>query len=99
MGKSFRYKDFVNKLRFQIGGVCPEEFGEYGEKYIRGIVYSQALKAAEALREESSVSDEACEVITQTIAEWSFHKIIDLLNGEIPEVFHERILKKVKKKH
>lgn len=95
MGKSFRYKDFVNKLRFQIGGVCPEEFGEYGEKYIRGIVYSQALKAAEALREESSVSDEACEVITQTIAEWSFHKIIDLLNGEIPEVFHERILKKV----
>ena len=95
MGKSFKYKDFVNKLRFQVGGVCPEEFGEYGEKYIRGFVHAHSLKAGKALHDENSVNSEACEVITQSIAEWTFHKIIDLLNGEVPEVFHERIISKV----
>lgn len=95
MGKTFKYKDFVNKLRFQVGGVCPDEFGEYGEKYIKGFVYSQSLKAAETLHQESSISNEACEVITQAIAEWTYHKIIDLMNGDVPEIFHERILKKV----
>lgn len=95
MGKTFRYKDFVNKLRFQVGGVCPEEFGEYGEKYIKSFIYSQALKAGKALYDEARVNNEACEVITQVIAEWTFHKIIDLMHGDIPEVFHERIISKV----
>jgi len=58
-------------------------------------VYSQSLKAAETLHQESSISNEACEVITQAIAEWTYHKIIDLMNGDVPEIFHERILKKV----
>lgn len=95
MGRTFKYRDFVNKLRFQVGGVCPEEFCEYGEKYIKSVIYTHSLKAAKALYQESTVNDDACEVITQTIAEWTYHKIIDLMNGDIPEVFHERIINKV----
>ena len=95
MGRNFKYKDFVNKLRFQVGGVCPEEFSEYGEKKIKSSVYSHALKAAMALYKETSVSVEECEIITQIIAEWTFHKKIDLMNGEIPEVFHDRVLNKI----
>lgn len=95
MGRNFKYKDFVNKLRFQVGGVCPEEFSEYGEKKIKSSVYSHALKAAMALYKENSVSVEECEIITQIIAEWTFHKKIDLMNGEIPEVFHDRVLNKI----
>ncbi len=95
MGRNFKYKDFVNKLRFQVGGVCPEEFSELGEKYIKKSVYSHALKAATALYKEPTISVSECETITQIIAEWTFHKTIDLMNGEIPEVFHDRILNKI----
>jgi len=95
MGRDFKYKDFVNKLRFQVGGVCPEEFGEYGEKYIKNSIYSHSLKAAKALYESPAISSEACEVITQIIAEWTFHKTIDLINGDIPDVFHERVLNQI----
>lgn len=95
MGRDFKYKDFVNKLRFQVGGVCPEEFSEYGEKNIKGNVYSHSLKAAEALYKEPGVTVNECEIITQAIAEWTFHKTIDLMNGGISEVFHDRILNKI----
>lgn len=95
MGRNFKYKDFVNKLRFQVGGVCPEEFSEFGEKYIKKSVYSHALKAATALYKEPAISVNECEIITQIIAEWTFHKTIDLMNGEIPEVFHDRVLNKI----
>lgn len=95
MSKDFKYKDFVNKLRFQVGGVCPEKFSEDGEKYIKNFVYSMSLKAAETLHNDRSVNKEACEIITQIIVEWTFHKVIDLLNGEIPEAFHYNIINKI----
>lgn len=95
MSKDFKYKDFVNKIRFQVGGVCPENFSEDGEKYIKNFVYSMSLKAAETLHNDRTVNKEACEIITQIIAEWTFHKIIDLLIGEIPEAFHYNVINKI----
>lgn len=95
MSKDFKYKDFVNKIRFQVGGVCPKNFSEDGEKYIKNFVYSMSLKAAETLHNDRTVNKEACEIITQIIAEWTFHKVIDLINGEIPEAFHYNIINKI----
>lgn len=95
MGKTFKYKDFVNKLRFQIGGICSEEFYEEGEKYIRETTHSYTLKFAKMLHENPSVMDTACEIITQNIAKWTYHKTIDLIIGEIPYDLHDQIIEKI----
>ncbi len=95
MSRDFNYKDFVNMLRFQIGGGCPDYFDEAMEKYVRKHVYDSAMVAAKSLYQNPSVKVEACEIITRTIAEWTFYKIVDLIYGDVPIEFHDSILSSI----
>lgn len=95
MSRDFNYKDYVNMLRFQIGGGCPDYFDEAIEKYVRKQVYDKTTDVAKKLYQNPSVKIEACEIITKTIAEWTFYKIIDLIYGDIPIEFHDAIINKI----
>ena len=96
MSRDFRYKDYVNKLRFKLAGaVCPVGLDEYWEKLIKTYVYDSALAAAKSLYANPEVSPEACEIITRTIGEWTVCKIADIINGEVPECFFDTIINKI----
>ncbi|PWL74658.1 hypothetical protein DBY21_08920 [Candidatus Gastranaerophilales bacterium] len=94
MSKYFNYKEFANQLRFQVRGVIPEKYKE-NEVYIRDMVYQMSLIAAKALYEEDDIEENNCQCITQIIAEWTFHKTIDLISCNIPKEYHEPVLHKI----
>ena len=96
MSKDFRYKDYVNKLRFKLAGeVCPIGLDEYWDKLIKTYVYNSVLSTAKAVYTNPEVSPEACEIITRTIGEWTVCKIADLINGQVPECFFDTIINKI----
>ena len=96
MSRDFRYKDYVNKLRFKLAGaVCPVGLDEYWDKLIKTYVYNSVLSTAKAVYTNPEVSPEACEIITRTIGEWTVCKIADLINGQVPECFFDTIINKI----
>ena len=94
MSENFNYKDFANELRFQVRGVVPENLKD-DEKYIRDVVYEMSVICGEALCKEELINEQNCKYITQIIAEWTFHKTVDMLSAQIPKEYHNSILHKL----
>lgn len=94
MSRDFRYKDYVNTLRFKLAGAVVG-LDEYCEKLIRKYIYNSVLSAAKAVYENPEVSPEACEIITRTIGEWTVCKLADIINGQVPECFFDTIINKI----
>ena len=96
MSRDFRYKDYVNKLRFKLAGaVCPVGLDEYWDKLIKNYIYNSILTTAKAVYENPEVSPGACEIITRTIGEWTVCKLADIINGQVPECFFDTIINKI----
>ena len=94
MSRDFRYKDYVNTLRFKLAGAVVG-LDEYCEKLIRKYIYNSVLSAAKAVYENPEVSPEACEIITRTIGEWTVCKLADIINGHVPDCFFDTIINKI----
>ena len=94
MSKDFNYKDFVDQLRFQVRGVIPEKHKD-SVIYVRYMVYQMSILAAEELYNDENINEANCKYITQVIAEWTFHKTIDMISCNIPNEYHEAILHKI----
>lgn len=94
MSKDFNYKDFVDQLRFQVRGVIPEKQKD-SVIYVRYMVYQMSILAAEELYNDENINEANCKYITQVIAEWTFHKTIDMISCNIPNEYHEAILHKI----
>ena len=95
MTKDFKYKDFINKLRFKLVADCPVDFDKYWKDFVWDYVYKFSTETAKSLYDDSDVNNEACEIITQTVAEWTFHRVIDLIYAQIPADFIDIIIKKI----
>ena len=96
MSRDFRYKDYVNKLRFKLAGaVCPVGLDEYWDKLIKDYIYNSVLSTAKAVYANPEISPEACEIITRTIGEWTVCKLADIINGQVPECFFDTIINKI----
>ena len=94
MSRDFRYKDYVNTLRFKLAGAVVG-LDEYCEKLIRKYIYNSVLSAAKAVYENPEVSPEACKIITRTIGEWTVCKLADIINGHVPDCFFDTIINKI----
>ena len=96
--KNFDYEAFAKDLSFQAGEVFPQELSQEDKQYTTNIIYRFCKMAAEALvkEENSKLSAQEAQLITQFIGEWIFHKSIDLVRGTIndPKI-KESILQKV----
>ena len=95
MANDFKYKDFINKLRFKFVSGYPADFDKYWKDFVWDFVYEYSSKTAKDLYDASDINVEACEIITQTIAEWTFHRVIDLIYAQIPTDFIDIIIKKI----
>lgn len=91
MNEEFDYKGFANQLRFQVRGIIPEEYSDRGI-YIRDLVYKYSILAGERVSLEDCKDNELRSIFVQVIAEWIFHKTVDLIASGVPEDLHETVL-------
>ena len=91
MSDEFDYKEFANQLRFQVRGLIPEKYSD-SEIYVRDTVYKYSLLAGERVHSEDCKDNYLRSIVVQVIAEWVFHKTIDLIASGVPEELHEPVL-------
>jgi len=95
--EGFDYKTFAQNLQEQAGQLVPLDFNEAESNYVVNTLLNFATIAGEALYNDTELkfNSEQAMVITQIIAEWSFHKSVDLVRSKLPQEFWDPIMQKI----
>ena len=95
--KGFNYQEFAQNLTMQAQELVPQEFADYEKQYVVNTLLNFSTLAGEALYndKESNFNADQAMMITQIIAEWSFHKSVDLIRSGIPQEFWDPIMQKI----
>lgn len=96
--KDFDYKGFAENLASQAGDLVPKEFNNNEKAYVTNTLLNFATIAGEALyqdQENIGFNADQATMITQIIAEWAFHKSVDLIRSGIPQQFWDPIMQKI----
>lgn len=93
-----KYEDFIEELVGQITEVLPEDINELQKNYLVTNIKKSATLLASSMKETDEFSalnfDEQCFYI-QVMAEWSFHKEIDLFRSGIPAKYWKVVMQKI----
>lgn len=95
--EGFKYKEFAEDLSGQAKAVVPNELSTQDQEYVYNTVKNFCFIAGEALandKEHTYTVDQAS-IITQFIGEWSFHKSLDIIRGNVPVQFRDGIMQKI----
>jgi len=95
--KGFDYKDFAQNLASQALELIPTDFNDNQRNYVANTLLNFATVAGQALYDDESLGfnlDQAV-MITQIIAEWSFHKSVDLIRSGIPQQYWDPVMQKI----
>ena len=95
--EGFDYKGFATSMSEQAKELVPKELQDREKEYIVKTLGNFTLLAGEALYNDESLkltADQAV-FITQIIAEWSFHKSIDLVRSGILPQYWDSIMQKI----
>ncbi len=95
--EGFDYKGFAASMSEQAKTLVPPELEEREKEYIVKTLGNFTLLAGEALYndEQMNLTAEQAVFITQVIAEWSFHKSIDLIHSGILPQYWDSIMQKI----
>ena len=93
----FNYQEFAQNLTQQAQGLVPQEFSDLEKQYVVNTLLNFSNLAGEALYNdaESNFNADQAMMITQIIAEWSFHKSVDLIRAKIPQEFWDPVMQKI----
>ena len=95
--EGFDYKGFAQNLAQQALELIPPDFDENQKNYVANTLLNFSTVAGEALYNDNQLNfnlDQAI-MITQIIAEWSFHKSVDLIRSGIPQQYWDPIMQKI----
>ena len=92
--KPFDYKKFVQSLKEQALNCVPEQIAGDDRIYLLDKIEENSLKVSEALV-DGKYTNEQCEFIIQVIAEWTYHKTVDLISGGIKKEYRDSIISRV----
>jgi len=95
--EGFEYKEFAQNLAQQALELIPADFDENQRNYVANTLLNFSTVAGEALYNDTQYNfnvDQAV-MITQIIAEWSFHKSVDLIRSGIPQQYWDPIMQKI----
>jgi len=95
--EGFDYKGFAQNLAQQSLELIPADFDENQRNYVANTLLNFSTVAGEALYNDTQLNfnlDQAI-MITQIIAEWSFHKSVDLVRSGIPQQYWDPIMQKI----
>lgn len=95
--EGFNYEEFAQTLSAQASGLVPENFQEFQRNYVINTVKNFSLLSAEAIYndDKANFNAEQAMLITQIIAEWSFHKSIDIIKSGIMPEYWDGIMQKI----
>lgn len=85
---------FAMSMKSQAYDLVPDDITGGDKLFIASVVEEYTKLAGEAIINDSDLelTDDECFFIAQVIAEWTFHKSVDIIRGEIPEEYREEIL-------
>lgn len=95
--QGFDYEVFARNLATQAQEIVPSEFNDLQKQYVVNTLYNFSKVAGESLSNDKELNfnvDQAT-MITQIIAEWSFHKSVDLIKSGIPQQYWDPIMQKI----
>ncbi len=96
MVATFDYKGFAKNLTKEAEKSIPEDIALKHKKEFLDKIYNFTFIAGEAFSSDDTIENsDTAKTLTQLISEWTFHKYIDLLRSDIPEMYHESILQKL----
>lgn len=95
--EGFNYQEFAQNLTTQAQELVPQEFSDIEKQYVVNTLLSFSTLAGEAIYNdtESNFNADQAMMITQIIAEWSFHKSVDLIRSGIPQEFWDPVMQKI----
>ena len=95
--KGFDYKGFASAMAEQAKELVPADLQNHEKEYIVKTLGNFTQLAGEALYNDDSLklNAEQAIFITQIIAEWSFHKSIDLVKSGILPQYWDSIMQKI----
>lgn len=95
--EGFDYKAFAQNMSEQAAQLVPAELNDFQKGYVVKTLGNFTLLAGEALYNDESLQMNAGQAvfITQIIAEWSFHKSIDLIHSGILPEYWDSIMQKI----
>lgn len=93
--KGFDYKAFAQSMHSQAVELVPAHFTPDQKEYIATTLLKFSMIAGEALDKDGEFNADQAIMITQIIAEWSFHKSVDLINSGLPRQYWDPIMQKI----
>lgn len=93
--QGFEYKEFAQNLAQQALELIPPEFNDNQKNYVANTLLNFSTIAGQALYDEGLFNIDQAVMITQIIAEWSFHKSVDLIRSGIPQQYWDPIMQKI----
>ena len=95
--QGFNYEEFAKNLTDQAKEIVPADFNDNQKQFVVNTLYNFSNMAGKALSEDkqSGFTADQAMMITQIIAEWSFHKSVDLIRSGIPQQFWDPIMQKI----
>ena len=95
--EGFDYKGFAQSMAEQAKELVPKDLSPENQEYIVNTLGNFTLMAGEAIYNDESlqITAEQAVFITQIIAEWSFHKSIDLIHSGIDNSYWDSIMQKI----
>jgi len=93
----FDYEGFAQNLASQAVELVPQDFDENQKQYVINTLGNFSMLSGKALAEDPNLNFNADQAvtITQIIAEWSFHKSVDLIRSGIPQQFWDPVMQKI----
>ena len=93
----FDYESFAQNLAAQAQSLVPSEFDDNQKQYVINTLGNFSLLSGKALAEDPNLNfnAEQAVTITQIIAEWSFHKSVDLIRSGIPQQYWDPVMQKI----
>lgn len=95
--EGFNYEEFAQTLSTQASELVPAYFQEFQRNYVVNTVKNFSLLSAEAIYNDDKTNFNADQamLITQIIAEWSFHKSVDIIKSGILPDYWDGIMQKI----
>ncbi|MFH0702806.1 MAG: hypothetical protein V2B14_04620 [bacterium] len=95
--ENFDPKEFAKNLVQQAVGIIPKDLNENQKNFIIGKINHLCIEAGDFLNNSPNIKLNANQASTviQFIAEWTFHKGIDLIRSEIPHEHWNNILNNI----
>lgn len=95
--EGFDYKGFAASMAEQAKELVPADLNDYAKEYIVKTLGNYTMLAGEALYNDDTINltAEQASLITQLIAEWSYHKSIDLVHSGILPEHWDSIMQKI----